>query len=449
MYGILFPYSEHCINLSVWKIRDWGYGNYSQTNFFLQPVVHITRTTVHKKRTKTKQRRETKRMSILTTLRNKIPTLRTTRNTQYTQYLQKRTTTTHEYTETQLRYQAFQNKDIRRCCEVYKNTALTCGYTIDSDTQESDNKITKGYLQRIFENPEGIDGQITWSGINSLIWDSLLVLGDVFFEIATDTKYDVFSGFKYIHNNKIKWSNENDCYQLRDQPDVLFEEDELIHIYRPNPEFKEQHHGVSLVDSCADYIALQNNALRYNNNILTNNGLSPDTILSYDSEVSEANFNAEVQRLQLMKDEADKTGGMLVTRGATFQTASNTNKDMNYLELMKYCRDNIIQNFGVPPQVFGIIESANLGSGSGDSQKKDWKMTFEGEAKFVEDGFNHTLKKQGFSERFHYGLIDIEDELYNAQINQIYLNSGIKTVDEIRNSMGLDRITPKWEGYWR
>lgn len=390
-------------------------------------------------------------MSILHTLKKRIPTLRTTRNTQYQQYLKKRTTITHEYTETQLRYQAFTNKDVRRCCEVYKNTALSCGYTIDSDTQESDNKVTQPYIQRIFENPEGIDGEITWSGVNSLIWDSLLVLGEVFFEISTDTKYGIFSGFKYIHNNKIKWSNENDCYHLRDQPDVLFEDDDLIHIYRPNPEFKEQHHGVSLVDSCADYIALQNNALRYNNNILTNNGLSPDTILSYDTDITEANFNAEVQRLQLMKEQADKTGGMLVTRGATFQTASNTNKDMNYLELMKYCRDNIIQNFGVPPQIFGIIESANLGSGNGDSQKKDWKMTFEGEAKFVEDGFNHTLKKQGFSERFHYGLIDIEDELYNANINQIYLNSGIKTVDEIRNSMGLDKIqtSKAWEEYWR
>lgn len=388
-------------------------------------------------------------MSILQTLRNKIPSIRTTRQTQYTQYLRNKHTYTNETTTTQLRYEAFNNKDVRRCCEVYKNTALNCGYTIDTETEEADSTITTPYLQRIFENPEGIDGNLTWSGVNSLIWDSLLVLGEAFFEISTDTQYNVFNGFKYIHNNKIKWSNDNDCYQLRENPEVLFEDRDLIHIYRPNPDFKEQHHGVSLVDSCAEYIALQMNAIRYNNNILTNNGLSPDTILSYDSDISEANFNAEVERLQIMKDEADKTGGMLVTRGATFQTASNTNKDMNYLELMKYCRDNIIQNFGVPPQVFGIIESANLGSGSGDSQKKDWKTTFEGESKFVEDGFNNTLRKQGFTERFHYGLIDIEDELYNANINQIYLNNGVLTRDEVRNNLGLDKLTNAWGGYFR
>ena len=186
------------------------------------------------------------------------------------------------------------------------------------------------------------------------------------------------------------------------------------------------------------------------NNILNNNGLSPDTILSYDNDISDANFNSEVQRLQVMKDEADKTGGMLVTRGATFQTASNTNKDMNYLELMKFCRDNIIQNFGIPPQIYGIVETAHLGSGTGESQKKDWKLTFEGESKFIEDGFNTTFKKQGFSERFKYGLIDVEDEMYNAQINQIYLQNGVYDVDEVRNNLGLDkRRTSSWGGYFR
>lgn len=388
-------------------------------------------------------------MNILQTIRNNLPTLRTTKQTQYQQYLKNRTTTTHEYTQTQLRYQAFNNNVVRRCCEVYKNTALNCGYTIDTETEETDNTLTTNYLTQILESPDGIDGNTTWAGLNSLIWDSLLVLGDVFFEIAVDEKYDVITGFKYIHNDKIKWNNEHDCYQLRDQPDVFYEDGDLIHIYRPNPEFREQRYGVSLVDSCAEYIALQMNAIRFNNNILTNNGLSPDTILSYDSDITESNFNAEVQRLQMMKDEADRTGGMLVTRGASFQTAANSNKDMNYLELMKWCRDNIIQNFGIPPQIYGIVESANLGSGSGDSQKKDWKLTFEGESKFVEDGFNHTFKKQGFNERFKYGTIDVEDELLSAQIDQIYLNLGVKTVDEIRNRMGLDKITNNWGGYYR
>jgi capsid portal protein len=152
-----------------------------------------------------------------------------------------------------------------------------------------------------------------------------------------------------------------------------------------------------------------------------------------------------------MKEEADRTGGMLVTRGASFQTASNTNKDMNYLELMKFCRDNIIHNFGVPPQVYGIVETANLGSGSGDSQKKDWKNTFEGESKFVEDAFNTAFKREGFSERFRYGTIDVEDELYNAQIHSIQIQNGIKTRDEIRNELGLDTIRKNnsWDGYYR
>ena len=425
--------------------------------FFIKTLFTKSEQKEHKKRTHTKQLnkqykgRVKKQMSIFQKIKDNIPTIRTTQNTQYNQYLKKRTTNTHEYTTNELRYKAYDNNHVRRCCEVYKNTALSCGFTIDTETSETDNNTTKEYLTRIMNNPEGINGQLTYAGLNSLIWDTFLVLGDVFFEIARDQKYGVFSGFKYIHNNKIRWNNENDCYQLVDQPDVLFEDENLIHIQRPNPNFKDQHYGVSLVDSCAEYIALQFNAIKYNNSILTNNGLSPDTILSYDSDVSEANFNAEVQRLQVMKEEADRTGGMLVTRGASFQTASNTNKDMNYLELMKFCRDNIIHNFGVPPQVYGIVETANLGSGSGDSQKKDWKNTFEGESKFVEDAFNTAFKREGFSERFRYGTIDVEDELYNAQIHSIQIQNGIKTRDEIRNELGLDTIRKNnsWDGYYR
>ena len=392
-------------------------------------------------------------MTLLESIKKRIPSLRTTKQTQYTKYLKNKTTVTHELSRTQLtelRYKALENNVVRRCCDVYKNTALARGFTIDTDTEESDNNITQQYLTRIMNNPEGIDGTLTYAGLNGLIWDSTLVAGDAFFEIATDRQYDIFSGFRYIHNNKIKWSNEHDCYQLIEKPDVQYGEEDLIHIHVPNILFKDQKFGVSVIDSCAEYIALMMNAIKFNNNILTNNGLSPDTILSYDSDVSEHNFNAEVERLQLMKDEADKTGGMLVTRGATFQKASNTNKDMNYLELMKYCRDQIIQNFGIPPQIYGIVESAHLGSGTGESQKKDWKLTFEGRAKFVEDAFNDTFKRQGFTERFHYGLMDVEDELYNAQVNDIYIKNGVKDVDEVRNEMGLDRRTPTtWGGYYR
>ena len=158
---------------------------------------------------------------------------------------------------------------------------------------------------------------------------------------------------------------------------------------------------------------------------------------------------AEMDRLQVQNEMQDEKR-LLALKGATVQHLAYNNKDMHYLELLKFAEDGITRTYGVPPQLYGKIETANLGSGSGDSQKKDWKTNFDGESRFVENAFNTCLREHGFSERFHYGNIDVIDELYDAQVAQIYLQTGVKTRDEIRNEMGMDKLqTNSWDGYYR
>ena len=292
---------------------------------------------------------------------------------------------------------------------------------------------------------------MTWSGLNSRIWKSLLVLGDCFLEPSIDETFDVVNGYKYIHNNQIRWSNSRDCYTLTGQPDVTYEPGQLVHIYEPSTKSEDEHWGVSVIDSCAGALAILTNAMSFNNSILENRGVNPSTILSFDKDIDEQNFESEVERLNMMAEE-NREGGLLAIRGATFQNGAASSKDMSYMELMRLARDIVISAFGVPPQKMGIIETANLGSGSGDSQNRDWKKTFEGKSVFIEEAFNNNLQYYGFNERFHFKPIDTTDRLLDAQIDEIYLRNGVYTVDEIRNKQGLDKLSPStnsWMGYYR
>ncbi len=388
-------------------------------------------------------------MGILHNIRQRLPTLRTDQ-TRYTlqtpNYLHPITTTTN----TAIYYDAMKNVDVHVCLQIYKNTALACDFNIDSDTLEND-KLTTGYLERLFHQPEGYNSHTTWSDSNSLIWDSTLCMGDCFFEISTDQNLNVFNGFKYIHNEDIMWNNENECFALRYQPEVIYEPDELIHIKQPNPEKTKSVWGLSKINVCADWIALSKNALRYNNDLLINDGLDPNTIFSYDKEISDKNFVSELKRLRAEKQQAREQGqkNIMAVKGATVQSNIRSNRDMNYLELLKYASDQIIRTFQVPPQLAGKIETANLGSGSGDSQKKDWKVTFDGATSNVENAFNNTLKHYGFTERFHYQAMDVIDEMYDAQVAQIYLQNGVLTPDEVRNTLGLDKLQRNtWGDYY-
>lgn len=387
---------------------------------------------------------------VISNVQNKIPSIRSTRNTRIakarlTPYNQPATsqTTLQNY------YDTLNNLYIQRCCEVYKDTALSCGFTIDTDTRENDDLVTTGYLNRIFNNPEGIDGDLTWSSANSLIWDSFLVLGDCFFDVSTDNNYNIFNGFKYIPNTEIYYNTENDCYSLIHSPKVEYGKKDIVHIYSPNPDKRYSKFGVSLISSTGGYLALLINALTYNNEVLSNDGLDPNAYILFDNEVDDDFFDAELDRLEAQMDEKT-TSEFMALKGASIQTVNKNNKDMMYLELMKFCRDAILSRFAVPPQKAGIIENANLGSGSGESQDKDWKKTFDGRSCYVTDAFNNCLKQHGFTERFSFNPIDVVDELYDAQVAEIYLRNGVLDVEEVRNKLGLDsRTVSSWQGYYR
>lgn len=392
-------------------------------------------------------------MGILQNIKNHLPILRTTSDTKYITQLENRLHPIREYNNLQLYYRAMQNPVVYKCNKVYKNTALSCNFTIDTDTQEKDDINTKEYLNHLFLQPEGYSNNTTWADLNSLIWDSKDNLGDCFLEVSTDKDYNILNGFKYIHNDQISWNTANECYQLTENPSVQYEPQELIHIREPNIELTEYPWGVSKINRCSEYIALFENALQFNNFMLNNDGLDPNTFIIYDKDMDNTSFKNEVTRLQQLRQlqkQHGKPGGLIAMKGATVQKATSNNKDMQYLELLKFARDGIIQTYGVPPQLAGIIETANLGSGSGDSQKKDWKLTFEGEAVFIENAFNNCLKQYGFNERFHFSKMDIIDELYDAQVNQILVSMGIKTREEVRNDMGLDKMdnTLTWADYY-
>ncbi len=111
-----------------------------------------------------------------------------------------------------------------------------------------------------------------------------------------------------------------------------------------------------------------------------------------------------------------------------------------YSNMMNSIRDRIIATYGVPPAKVSIIETANLGSGSGLTQDKQFKKELKGKSKNFEDAFTRVISHGEFSEVFQYNDLDIEDKLQRAQIEDIQIKNGSLTINEVRNSYLM-----KWE----
>ena len=335
-------------------------------------------------------------------------------------------------------YKAMCNVWVNACIQTYIDEVVNVNYKIKSPIESiHPNQTHLKYLTYLFDNPMGYDSQDTFSTHQTLMWKSYLGLGDAFCEVIHDKVFDkVPNGFNYIPCEFMYYWDETDQWGFIDDS-YRFENDELIHI--KDPHIRNNVWGESKIDILAKDIMLELLSRDYITDYLENYGLDPNGIIQYGADIDDETWNDEIERLQLEADNVEK--GLLILRGATYTSASRKNRDMEYQGLMKDIRDRILATYGVPPQRVSIIEVANLGSGSGESQNKQFKKTFKGKAKLFEDAYNRILGKGGFEEYFQYGEIDIEDKQREAQIDNIRLNNGSLTINEVRSKYELSPVS--------
>ena len=342
--------------------------------------------------------------------------------------------------------QAEHNVYVYRSIEVISDTLLINGFSINNPDETEVNFERTQYLTNLFNNPQGYRSELTYAMFHKQYMKSFELTGDAFIEVNYENfnwddsdYYKVINGFNFIPPQLLRWFDDTEQWGFRDKPSIRYESDELIHIYEPEIDIRHLKYGVSKLDKVRLPILMMFLGLTHNKELLENDGIDPRAILAFDKEVSDETFEKELSRLADMAEERRK-GGTLAVKGATFQSSSITNQDLDFLELMKLCRDMILTAYGVQPGKAGIRETANLGTGSGESQDKDFKDMMKAKATIIEGAFNKCLGHNGFHELFQFNEMDIEDKLKRSQIENSQINTGVLTVNEVRARYGLDPV---------
>ena len=334
-------------------------------------------------------------------------------------------------------HQAFKsNVWVRRCCSAICDEILSTGFRINNPNKDTVNTERVNYLTDLFKAPAGKYAESTFSSLIKQIIPSFKVTGDAFIEVNHDKLFDnVPNGFKFIPTELMGYNYEVDAWCIRNTG-YIFEPENLIHIYEPGIEIRGSKWGVSLIDTIAQNIALEVLGLKHNKDIFENNGLDPRGVLSFDKDLSNQQIKANIKRF---KEEKNKKG-IISGQGMTYQQTNNSNRDMEFLELIKYSRDCVITIFGVPPSKAGIIETANLGTGSGESQDKNFGKVINSNCTTIEDAFNKNIGRSGFQEVFELIREDHEDKLKRAEVEDKQLRNGTTFINEVRRGYGLPPV---------
>ena len=389
-------------------------------------------------------------MNILSSIKRYLPALRNPhRNSQLDTFLanygwifQNNNKSTGEYN---LYKYAERNVYIYRCIQVISDTLLINGFSINNTDENNVDYETTQYLYNVFNNPQGYDSDSTYAMFHKQYINSFELTGDAFIEVDYDNidwdkdQYRVLSGFQFIPPNLIRWFEDTEQWGYRDKPGIRYESSELIHIYEPGINLEDMKYGESKLEKIRIPILMLYSGLLHNQRVLDNEGIDTKAILSFDANVSDESFTRELERLSEL-DEARRKGGTLAVKGASFQSGGLNNSDMDFLNLMGLCRDMIITAYGVQPSKLGIRETASLGSGTGESQDKDFKDGMNAKARIIEGAFNKVLGRNGFQEVFQFNEMDIEDKLKRTQIEDNKLKNGVVTINEVRSDYGLEPV---------
>ncbi len=127
------------------------------------------------------------------------------------------------------------------------------------------------------------------------------------------------------------------------------------------------------------------------------------------------------------------SGGGLIT-----ELSASKVQDMNLT--MDKRRDEILSTFGCPPSKVGVIESGNLGGGTGEAQDKTWRVnTIIPIANLLLEKLNYALVQKGFAiEGWHleFEEIDFRDSKIVEEVRDMRLRNGSFTLNRYRGEIG-------------
>lgn len=340
----------------------------------------------------------------------------------------------------QIFYMAKKNVYVNAALNAYYHQLLANGFTIKNPYLEYIDKERVNYLTGLFNAPEGLRSNIRYAQFLRLISNSYLLTGDAFIAISYDKilDKDIINGFKYIPPELIRYYEDTSQYGFLNYENLRFESDELIHIYDV-PVDANNKFGESRIETIGLALSLFFESLKYNKDFFKNKGLDPNAILSFDKDMGDTAFMDEIRRLSVAAKE--KSGrGMLAVKGGSISSINRNVKDGDFEKLLITARNIILNGFNCPPSLAGIVESANLSANTIDSEMRVFKPFVNSVAQTIEGGFNQALGRNGFSEVFEFNPIDLTDQMQEMQVRKMELETGLKSINEIRKDMGLESV---------
>lgn len=281
---------------------------------------------------------------------------------------------------------------------------------------------------------------------------------DTFIELLADSIRDMLivgNGYTEIvpenHEPQELWSIDTTTMKIRveqhgeilgyrqevdSKPAVDFEEPEVLHFRMPTK--GSNPYGLSKLTSLADSLTVDQYARQYNKAFFKRGAKVRGIITMKNATQPQVERNRKYLEA-VAKNPTLARGDMIFEGDVAYMPVGTDPKDMDFLNQMKFTRDEVLSVYGVPPAKVSLIETGNIGAGTGESQDRtfhmetveplqtqiEWKIT----KKIIQAGFGIDDWRFEFNRR----IVNRKEE---AEIHGKYFAMGVLTTEDIREQLG-------------
>ncbi len=193
-------------------------------------------------------------------------------------------------------------------------------------------------------------------------------------------------------------------------------------------------YGLSPLASLILPVTVDKYAQIYNRAFFINGAKIRGAFIMKDATPEQVERNREYMQARA-KNPDSAHSDLLLEGEIEFKQIGVNQKDMEFLELREFTRNEILAVYGVPPGKVSIIETGNIGAGTGDHQTQTfYEETILPFQMRVAEKINKHVVRQGFgitdwAFQFNKRAIDEKDQ---AEIFNIYLQNGVFSPEEVR-----------------
>lgn len=238
-------------------------------------------------------------------------------------------------------------------------------------------------------------------------------------------------------------------YEYRvNSTNVTFPPEQIVHLHYWNP--WNEFWGMPPLSAGRDAADMLQSADRYNSAFFANSA-EPGGVLSTDKPLqSDARTRIEEAWKKSHQGSRKAHRIAMLEGGLKWQPTSMSQKDMQFAELKRMSREDVLAVFRIPPVMVGVFDEANY-SNAREQRRIFWMDCMLPRFRKVESVLNEFLvKPYDANVIVRFDTSEVEelqaDAKLQAESDQINTASGILTINEVRSRRKLKAVP--WGDTW-